>query len=184
MSKAKGKPKGKGSGWRRGKKGATPAQRQGRRGRTEKKPRQRPMLTPEQVAQEERRTQAIALYRTGQWTQAQIAEALGVNQSTVSRDLGLLVHQRFPAEQEHDVKALREREVRVADRVAEAAWQAWDQGGMFGPDSRHLRNVLAASSQRSKLLGTYAPTKVIAAPASLSELLGRAIDDEHGAHNG
>lgn len=130
---------------------------------------------------EARRTQAIALYRTGKYSQQQIAEMLGVNQSTICKDLNLLLHERYPAIQEESVETYREREIQVADRVAEASWEAWDQSGLFGPDSRHLRNVLAASVQRCKVQGTYAPTKV-SATVDLSELLGRAIDDEHGAH--
>jgi len=133
---------------------------------------------------ERRRATVADLYIQG-WLQAEIAQHVGVTQSTVSTDLKSIQGQ-WRASAVRDFDILRERELRKLDRLEREAWAAWDrsqkpsQEAVISSDGstqrtqkkvaeqvgdvRFLEQIQKCIASRRALLGLDAPTRI--APTS------------------
>ena len=118
-------------------------------------------------------------------TQHEIAQAVGVNQSTISRDLKALREEWLAAAVEAVAQA-KGRELARIDALEREYWAAWQrsmepqreqtqkavEGGLQGRkeqskvvkervgDARYLAGVQWCIDQRCKILGLFAPNKV------------------------
>jgi len=72
----------------------------------------------------ERRRKVADAYIAGQ-TQTAIAESLGVNQSTVSRDINSLLEQ-WRAEHVHTIDAMVAKQLEELRKIREQAWRRWN----------------------------------------------------------
>ena len=139
----------------------------------------------EELAIESRRTKVAGLYLRGFRRQQEIADQLGVNRATVSRDLKVL-QARWREAAVRDLDAAIGQELDRLDQLEREYWQAWlrSQGphevttteqtsGGDGErvraairkeqqhgDPRYLDGVQRCIEQRCKLLGLCAPQKV------------------------
>lgn len=129
-----------------------------------------------------RRKEAARLYLEGH-TQAAIGERLGVNQSTVSRDLDA-VRQEWKDNAVHDVGEVKAKELAKLDALEVQHWEAWRRSvgthvkttktvkgrkvetvtvsEDLAGDPRFLAEVLACVERRCKLLGADAPKALTA----------------------
>ena len=118
-----------------------------------------------------RRRNVARLYLQG-LTQEEIAEQVGVDQATVSRDLEAMRKQLW-GEAEEDLQELRTKELQRLSMIEEQAWEAWErslavaesedeqaEGGAGyarsrerGNACRYLELAYKCSIQRRKLLG-------------------------------
>ncbi len=127
------------------------------------------------------RRQVGSLYLRG-WLQADIAEAVGISQSTVSRDLSAL-HKGWMREGLNDYGEAKARELAKVDELERTYWQAWidsreaketktqEQAGLAKSqrtkrsvklekrdgDPRYLAGVMTCINKRCQLLGLDAP---------------------------
>ncbi len=116
--------------------------------------------------------------------QVDIADALGINQSTVSRDLQAL-HKEWQESALIDVDAAKAQELARVDELERTYWEAWirscedaetatTKAVTVGADKRYeaatrrqeqtgdprfLAGVQWCIEQRCKIIGLYAPTK-------------------------
>jgi hypothetical protein len=136
---------------------------------------------PAQLARDRRRV--ADLYLKG-WIQADIAEEVGLNQGTVSRDLKAL-HKEWLASALVDIDEAKSRELAKIDKLEREYWQAWERSqedaetvtkkatetggverkegaivtkGQAG-DPRFLAGVQWCIERRCKILGIDAPEK-------------------------
>ena len=137
--------------------------------------------TPRRDARREKRRAMVAeLYVKG-WTQAAIAERLGVTQPAISKYLKL-IRERWRESQVRDFDEAVARELEKMDRVEREAWEAWERskqpqesttvtdghGGkraqkrvqhQYG-DPRYLDQIQKCIGSRRALLGLDAPERV------------------------
>jgi len=136
------------------------------------------------------------------YTQEQIAERLGIHQSTVSRQLKEL-HAQWLEEANKDYKEARDLELRKLAKVETEAWAAWRRslgtkkttvveqvrGGKEGHLGRRevieeeltgnpafLRVVLQAIKQRAKILGLEAAQDIT---GGIKVIIQHAVDDDY-----
>jgi hypothetical protein len=148
-----------------------------------------PRSSAEELAIESRRCQVADLFLRGIKRQVELAQRIGVNRSTISRDLRVL-NDRWKESGVRDLDAAKGQELDRLDLLEREAWQAWEKskgahetttteqtstgGGervkaairkdeQCG-DPRYLAVVQWCIEQRGKLLGLHAPHKV--APAA------------------
>lgn len=122
------------------------------------------------------------LYLRG-WSQADIAEHLGVDRSTVTRDLQSL-HEQWQQEALKDIDQVKQLELARIDRLEREHWDAWERSKMpaegeqeaiAGPggfvvtlhsrrgqvgDARFLNGALDCVVRRCAILGIDAPKKI------------------------
>ena len=120
------------------------------------------------------------LYLQG-WLQAEIAEKVGLNQSTISRDLKAL-HKEWLESALNDYDQAKANELAKVDKLERTYWVAWERScedaetvqmvggsekadkitktrkGQVG-DPRFLQGVQWCIERRCKILGIDAPTK-------------------------
>jgi len=108
-------------GWRRGQKGA--GTRTTKRG-PDKAPRA-PELTEDALAIQNRRTQVTVLRLQGH-TQTEIGQLLGVDQSTISRDLKA-IDEDLKAQARENLETIKARELAKIEHREREAWKAWDR---------------------------------------------------------
>lgn len=143
------------------------------------------------LQKQERRMQVAELHKKG-WSQAAIAERLGVTQPTVSSDLKY-IREEWRRSMVRDFDLARAQELQRVDRIECEANEGWDRSlkpsqsaviqgeGAQQPSRKTVRNqsgdprfldiLLKCSERRSKLLGLDAPQKV--APTDTE---GRLLD--------
>jgi hypothetical protein len=140
--------------------------------------------TAEQLAIESRRSQVAGLFLQGVRRQGELAERLGVDRSTISRDLKVL-DARWQQSGVRDLDAAKGQELDRIDLIEREAWEAWEKskkgretttteqttGGDCARtkagirkeeehgDPRYMDIVQWCSEQRRKLLGLNAPTE-------------------------
>lgn len=133
----------------------------------------------------ELRRVAVAKYFSYGWNQFQIADKVGTDRSTVSRDLKML-EQRWKKEAVDEIAALKARELIKINNLEREAYDAWEKSksekvtkakkqsgqsesarielstkleGTFG-DKRYLDTVQWCIDRRCKLLGLDAPVAI------------------------
>jgi hypothetical protein len=144
-----------------------------------------PRGTAEELTIESRRCQLAELFLRGFKRQAELAQRLGVNRSTVSRDLKVL-NVRWKEAAVRDLDAAKGQELDRLDQLEREYWQAWQQSQ--GPhevttteqttggdgervraairkeeqhgDPRYLEGVRWCIQKRCDLLGLDNPQKV------------------------
>jgi IS30 family transposase len=121
-------------------------------------------LTHQRQEREERRLKVARLWAQHR-NQTEIAKALGVNQSTVSRDLQVITA-RWVAEAVHDVGEIRARELAELDEMEKELAARWLQERR--PEWMRLR--LAVKERRAKLLGLDMPVKIAPTTAAGEDL--------------
>ena len=137
------------------------------------------------LAIESRRSQIAGLFLQGVKRQFELARRLGVDRSTVSRDLKVL-NARWKEAAVRDLDAAKGQELDRLDRLEREYWEAWEKSK--GPhevttteqstggdgertraairteeqhgDPRYLEGVRWCVSKRCELLGLNAPQKV------------------------
>jgi hypothetical protein len=148
-----------------------------------------PRSSAEELAIESRRCQVADLFLRGVKRQTELGQRIGVNRSTISRDLRVL-NDRWKASAVRDLDAAKGQELERLDQLEREAWQAWEKSkGAHESttteqtstgagervkaairkdeqcgDPRYLAVVQWCIEQRCKLLGLNAPHRV--APAS------------------
>jgi DNA-binding MarR family transcriptional regulator len=141
------------------------------------------------------------LYLRG-YLQSDIAEQLGVNQSTVSRDLKAL-HQEWLVSAQIDFNQAKARELARIDRLEREYWRAWEKSKnekestvtekvqddgrgnrakarmhrerQFG-NPRFLVGVQWCIEQRCKLLGVYAPQRIAVSTEDIDTQIERELE--------
>ena len=121
-------------------------------------------LTHQRQEREERRQKVARLWAQHR-NQTEIAKALGVNQSTVSRDLQVITA-RWVAEAVRDVGEIRARELAELDEMEKELAARWLQERR--PEWMRLR--LAVKERRAKLLGLDMPVKIAPTTAAGEDL--------------
>jgi hypothetical protein len=141
--------------------------------------------TAEQLAIESRRTQVANLFLQGLKRQGELAQRLGVDRSTISRDLKVL-NARWKEAAVRDLDAAKGQELERLDQLEREYWRAWEQSKQphetttkeqtttaegerlkagirkeeqYG-DPRYLAGVQWCVDKRCQLLGLDAPRKV------------------------
>ena len=154
-----------------------------------------------QIAKDRRRIGD--LYLKG-WLQVDIAKEIGVNQSTVSRDLKTL-HKQWLADAAISYDKAKGRELAKIDRLEREYWDAWErskedaeieireQAGATKDDARarlrrekrgrtgdpsFLRGVQWCIEQRCKIFGVEAPKELKHSGAVVSNFTDNLDDDE------
>jgi hypothetical protein len=143
-----------------------------------------PRSSAEELVIESRRTRVAALFLQGVKRQGELAQRLGVDRSTVSRDLKVL-NARWKEAAVRDLDAAKGQELERLDLLESEYWQAWEKSkqahevatteqttGGAGErvkealrseeqtgDPRYLAGVERCIEQRCKLLGLNAPTE-------------------------
>lgn len=112
-----------------------------------------PRKTKKKAELETRRRDVARLYNR-RFTQEQIAEALGVNQSTVSRDIAVLL-ERWQGQQQDEIDTVIARELVELDLMEKELWTQWQAT----KDSKVMRLVLDVKKRRADLLGLDAPQR-------------------------
>jgi len=104
--------------------------------------------------------QAVNLYLAG-WTQEQIAAEIGVDQSTISRDVST-AQERWKAATAINLESHKSAELDKLAAAESEAWQAWEgsKSGGRGPNPAYLNAALKVSELRAKLLGLNATERV------------------------
>ena len=101
----------------------------------------------------ERRRKVADAYIAGQ-TQTAIAESLGVNQSTVSRDINSLLEQ-WRAEHVHTIDQMVAKQLEELRKIREQAWRRWNDT----MEQNWMKTIIDVQDREAKLLGLYAPTR-------------------------
>jgi hypothetical protein len=148
-----------------------------------------PRSSAEELVIESRRCQVADLFLRGVKRQIELARRIGVNRSTISRDLRVL-NDRWKASGVRDLDAAKGQELERLDQLEREAWQAWEKSkGAHETttteqtstgagervkaairkdeqcgDPRYLTVVQWCVEQRCRLLGLHAPHK--GAPAA------------------
>lgn len=139
-----------------------------------------PRSRRENVSLSRRRAAVADLYIQG-WRQLDIANHVGVAQSTVSLDIAA-IHKMWRESSIRDFDVLREGELRKLDRLEREAWLAWErsqkpaQAAVMSTDGdrqrtqktvkeqtgdpRYLDIIHKCNIARRALLGLDAPTKI------------------------
>jgi hypothetical protein len=138
----------------------------------------------EELAIESRRSQVARLFLQGVKRQGELASRLGVDRSTVSRDLKVL-NTRWREAAVHDLDAAKGQELERIDLLEQEYWAAWEaskqerqtstteqttdaEGERLRAgirkveqtgDPRYLAGVQWCIEQRAKILGLHAPTE-------------------------
>jgi hypothetical protein len=144
-----------------------------------------PRSTAEELAIESRRTQVAGLFLRGVRRQSELAQRVGVDRSTVSRDLKVL-NARWKESAVRDLDAAKGQELERIDQMEREYWDAWEKSknahetttteqitGGDGErlkagirkdeqcgDPRYLAGVQWCVNKRCEILGLHAPQKV------------------------
>jgi hypothetical protein len=167
-----------------------------------------PRSTAEELSIESRRCQVAALFLRGTKRQSELALRLGVNRSTISRDLKAL-NARWKEAAVRDLDAAKGQELERLDQLEAEYWQAWEKSK--GPhevttteqttggdsdrtraairteeqhgDPRYLDGVQRCIEQRCKLLGLCAPQKIAPTTPDGQEPYRLTVEDFTQARN-
>jgi hypothetical protein len=141
--------------------------------------------TAEELAIESRRTQVAGLFLRGVKRQAELAERVGVDRSTVSRDLKVL-NARWKEAGVRDLDAAKGQELERIDQLEAEYWDAWERSKKAHEtttteqttsadgerlkagirkeeqcgDPRYLAGIQWCVDKRCEILGLKAPHKV------------------------
>jgi hypothetical protein len=141
--------------------------------------------TAEQLAIESRRSQVASLFLQGIKRQGELAERVGVDRSTISRDLKVL-NARWKEAGVRDLDAAKGQELDRIDELLRQYWEAWEKSKQAHEistteqtttadgerlkagirkedqhgDPRYLAGVQWCIEQRCKILGLSAPQKI------------------------
>lgn len=109
------------------------------------------------VKTQERRKEVAKLYLRGV-SQTEIAERLGVVQSTISKDVSALLEQ-WKATQERTIDDAVTRQLEELKQIISTAWQCLFQSESDDAKAKWLDVIMKAQDRESKLLGLDAPKR-------------------------
>lgn len=112
-----------------------------------------PRARQAEIDREARRRQVAALLLAGVSDQSRIADQLGVDRSTISRDIKQ-IEARWQAEAVQDIATAKGHDLERTERLIQALWQDAIKGKWLATD-----RVLSLMQHRAKLLGLEAPQK-------------------------
>jgi transcriptional regulator with XRE-family HTH domain len=112
--------------------------------------------TTTQIERDRRRISE--LYLQGK-TQAEIADVVGLSQSTVSLDLKAL-NSLWLAAALVDLDTVKARSLAEIYQLEITYWEAWQASGKRAPDAKFLAGVQWCIEQRLKMFGVYEAGKV------------------------
>lgn len=112
-----------------------------------------PRAKSDELEREARRRKVAAILLSGVSNQTAIAEQLGVDQSTISRDIKR-IEADWQAEAVQDIAAAKGKDLQRTERLIQALWQDAIKGKWLATD-----RVLSLMQHRAKLLGLEAPAK-------------------------
>jgi hypothetical protein len=137
--------------------------------------------TPQKKLEIVKRRQQVAEFYLQSWTQAAIAEHLGLDQSTISDDLRA-IRRDWRESTIRDFDLAQAEELQKTDRIEREAWAAWQRSqkpaqsavmngdGAGGATRKSVKNrdgdprmldlVLKCGVARRNLLGLDAPTRI------------------------
>jgi len=96
------------------------------------------------------RREHVALYYLKGWTQAEIAEQLGVSRSTVGRDVKA-VREAWLEAAVRDFDQARGQEIAKFDLVEREAWQAWERSKQDAVTKKvHQEKISGTSKKRAE----------------------------------
>lgn len=108
-----------------------------------------PDTTPDEAAAQKRRADVARLYLQGR-RQVDIASAVGVNQSTVSRDLDHL-RREWQADAKRSIDQRAAEELARIDRIEATAWEAWERS-CRDAEALHAETVRGRADKHGKPL--------------------------------
>jgi len=167
-----------------------------------------PRSSAEELVIESRRCRLAELFLRGVTRQTELAERLGVDRSTISRDLTTL-KARWKESGIRDLNMAKGQELERLDALEREYWQAWEQSK--GPheittteqttdsdgervkaairkedqhgDPRYLDGVQRCIEQRCKILGINAPQKIAPTTPDGQEPFRLTVEDLVQARN-
>src|SRR6516165_5290922 len=104
--------------------------------------------TAEQLAIESRRSQVAGLFLQGVRRQGELAERLGVDRSTISRDLKVL-NARWKEAGVRDLDAAKGQELERIDLIERESWDAWDKSKK-GRETTTTEQTTGGAGERTK----------------------------------
>jgi hypothetical protein len=167
-----------------------------------------PRSTAEELSIESRRCQVAELFLRGIKRQGELAQHVGVNRSTISRDLKVL-NARWKEAAVRDLDAAKGQELEHIDQLQREYWNAWEKSkqghetttteqitGGDGDrtkaairkeeehgDPRYLAGVQWCIEQRCKILGLNAPQKIAPTTPDGQEPYRMTVEDFVQARN-
>jgi hypothetical protein len=167
-----------------------------------------PRSTAEELTIESRRCQIASLFLQGIKRQSELAQRIGVNRSTVSRDLKAL-NARWKEAAVRDLDAAKGQELERIDLLEKEYWQAWEKSKdghetttteqMTSPDGdrtragirkeeehgdpRYLAGVQWCIDKRCEILGLKAPHKIAPTTPDGKEPFILTVEDMIQARN-
>lgn len=130
-----------------------------------------PRARQAEIKREGRRRQVAALLLAGISDQSRIAEQLGVNQSTISRDIKV-IEARWQAEAMQDITTAKGHDLERTERLIQAHWAGAIKGNRRDTDA-----VLNLMQHRAKLLGLEAARNVNVT-LEVQRLIARVADED------
>lgn len=112
-----------------------------------------PRAKGKELERESRRREVAAILLSGITNQTAIAEQLGVDQSTISRDISH-VKKQWQVEAVQDIGEAKGKDLERTESLIVALWDKARNG-----DERAIAQVLNLMQHRAKLLGLNAPEK-------------------------
>ena len=112
-----------------------------------------PRRRGKEVEIEARRARVASLLLAGVSDQSKIAEQVGVDRTTISRDIKQ-IEQRWQLAAVQDIAAAKGKDLERIERLIAALWEDARKGKWLATD-----RVLALMQHRAKLLGLEAPAK-------------------------
>lgn len=112
-----------------------------------------PLRRAKQVEIEARRARVASLLLAGVSDQSKIAEQVGVDRSTISRDIKA-IEADWQASAVQDIAAAKGKDLERTERLIAALWNDARNGKWLATD-----RVLALMQHRAKLLGLEAPQR-------------------------
>jgi hypothetical protein len=159
--------------------------------------------TAQELTIESRRTQIAGLFLRGFKRQSELAERVGVDRSTVSRDLKVL-NSRWKESGVRDLDAAKGQELERIDQLEREYWDAWEKSkkahetttteqitGGDGErlkaglrkedqcgDARYLAGVQWCVDKRCDILGLKAPQKIAPTNPDRTKEYGQLTDQQ------
>ena len=138
-----------------------------------------PNRRAQEVEIEARRARVASLLLAGVSDQTRIAESVGVDRSTISRDIKH-IEKQWQAAAVQDIAAAKGKDLERTDRLIAGLWDK-ARGGQGRPgNERAAKMVLDLMQHRAKLLGLNAPDRIEDNRTVTIHLLAESMAEQSG----